>query len=131
MLHSEVYCDPMTYRIADPGSISPGPGPHPAASPFDKRISKALGLTAFEVYQVELPAHQHTVRHDHRADRVEDLYAFTAGTGWVVVDDEEIPIRQGLYIAVAIDAARHVRAGDDGLTFTAICGPRREPGNLP
>jgi hypothetical protein len=49
----------------------------------------------------------------------------------VVIGDEEIPVRQGLYIAVAIDAARHVRAGDDGLTFTAICGPRREPSNLP
>ena len=120
----------MNYRIADPGSISPGPGPHPAASPYDKRISEALGLTAFEVYQVELPAHQQTVRHDHRAGQVEDVYTLTAGTGWVVIDDEEIPVRQGLYVAVAIDAARHVRAGDDGLVFTAICGSRRERGNL-
>lgn len=131
MPHNQVYCDLVNYRIVDPGSISPGPGPHPAASPFDKRISEALGLTAFEVYQVELPAHQQTVRHDHRADQVEDVYAFSAGTGWVVIDDEEIPVRQGLYIAVAINAARHVRAGNDGLTFTAICGPRRQPGNLP
>ena len=105
MPRGQVYCDPMNYRVADPASISRGPGPHPAASPFDKRISETLGLTAFEVYQVELPAHQQTVRHDHRADQVEDVYAFTDGTGWVVIDDDEISVRPGLYIAVAIDAA--------------------------
>jgi hypothetical protein len=45
----------MSYSIADPADISAGPGPHPAASPFDKRIGEAPGVGAFEVYQVELP----------------------------------------------------------------------------
>ena len=40
----------MTYKIVDAASVQPGPGPHPAASPFDKRISEQLGVTAFEVY---------------------------------------------------------------------------------
>lgn len=115
----------MPYRIADPALIDAGPGPHPAASPFDKRVSEHLGLTAFEVYQVELPAQAHTVMHHHNDDDVEDLYVFTAGTGWVIVDDEQISVRPGHYVAVSLDALRQVRAGDDGLTFTAICAPSR------
>jgi conjugative relaxase-like TrwC/TraI family protein len=42
-------------KIVDATSVMAGPGPYPAASPFDKRISEHLGVTAFEVYQVELP----------------------------------------------------------------------------
>jgi uncharacterized cupin superfamily protein len=113
----------MSYSIVDPASILAGPGPHPAASPFDKRISEALGVRAFEVYQVELPPGESTVRHDHREDRVEDVYAITFGSGWVVVNDKRVPVSQGQYVAVTMDAARHCQAGSDGLVFTAICAP--------
>jgi quercetin dioxygenase-like cupin family protein len=105
--------------------MAAGPGPHPAASPFDKRVSEALGLTAFEVYQVELPAGGETVRHDHRADQVEDLYVILSGAGWVIVDGEPVPVRQGHYIAVSVESSRQVRAGDDGLVLTAICARPR------
>ena len=74
----------MPYRIVDPASLTAGPGPHPAASPFDKRVSESLGVTAFEIYQVELPPKQETVRHNHIDDGVEDLYIFLNGTGWVI-----------------------------------------------
>jgi uncharacterized cupin superfamily protein len=113
----------MSYSIIDPASVPAGPGPHPAASPFDKRISEALGIRAFEVYQVELPPGESTVRHDHREDQVEDVYAITSGRGWVIVNDERVAVRRGQYVAVTLDAARHVQAGDDGLVFTAICAP--------
>jgi quercetin dioxygenase-like cupin family protein len=113
----------MGYRVVDPASIPLGPGPHPAASPFDKRISEALDVRAFEIYQVALPPGESTVRHDHRHDRVEDVYAFTSGSGWVSVDDERIPVRAGQYLAVTLDAARQVSAGENGLVFTAICAP--------
>src|SRR5699024_2321741 len=63
----------MAYRIVDPATVAATPGPHPAASPFDKRVSEALGINAFEVYTVELPPDAETVRHDHRDDLVEDL----------------------------------------------------------
>jgi mannose-6-phosphate isomerase-like protein (cupin superfamily) len=116
---------PVSYRIVDPASVPAGPGPHPAASPFDKRISDTLGVTGFEIYQVELPAWQETVLHDHREDQLEDVYSFTSGSGWVIVDDEQVPVRSGQYIAVSVDAARKVQAGDAGLVFTAICAPFR------
>jgi hypothetical protein len=45
----------VTYTIVDAASIEPTPGPHPAASLYDKGVGEALGVSAFEIYQVELP----------------------------------------------------------------------------
>lgn len=112
----------VPYRIVDSAAITPGRGPHPAASPFDKLISQPLGVTAFEVYQVELPPDGETVRHHHVDDQVEDVYAFLRGGGWVIVDDQEVPVTPGEFIAVAIESRRMVRAGDEGLDFIALCG---------
>jgi hypothetical protein len=50
------------------------PGPHPAASPYDKGVGAALGVHAFGVYQVELPPGAETVQHDHLGDGAEDVY---------------------------------------------------------
>lgn len=112
---------PVTYQIVDPTSITAGPGPHPAASPFDKRISEQLGVSAFEIYQVELPPGAETVRHDHLDDRVEDVYAILRGDGWVIVDDEPVPVEPGQFLAVTMESARKVRAGEAGLEFIALC----------
>lgn len=112
----------MAYTIVDPSSVTAAPGPHPAASPFDKRVSEALGISAFEVYQVELPPEAETVRHDHLDDGVEDLYFVVSGGGWVLVDDEQVPLRPGIFVAVTVESTRRVRAGSNGLTFVALCG---------
>jgi len=85
----------VTYQVVDPNAITAGRGPHPAASPFDKRISEQLGVSAFEVYQVELPPGAETVRHNHLIDRVEDVYAILRGEGWVIVDDESVAVCSG------------------------------------
>ena len=45
------------------------------------------------------------------------------GTGTVVVDEEEVPVGPGQFIAVTPDSTRHVRAGDSGLVFIAVCAP--------
>jgi hypothetical protein len=113
----------VPYRIVDPASLAAGPGPHPAASPFDKRVSESLGVTAFEVYQVELPPKQETVRHSHVDDGVEDLYIFLSGTGWEIVDEDEVPVGSR---EVRCNLDRVSPAGarrDDGLVFVALCAP--------
>lgn len=115
----------VAYQIVDSARMTAERGPHPAASPFDKRVSQKLGVSAFEVYQVELPPGAETVRHTHLADQVEDVYAFIRGEGWVVVDDEHVPVRPGQFVAVTVESARQVRAGDDGLAFIALCAPPR------
>lgn len=111
----------MTYTRIDGANVQPAPGPHPAASPFDKSVGQALGVRAFGVYQVELPPGAETVRHDHADDRAEDVYAVVRGTGVVVVDDDEVPIGPEQFIAVTPESTRHVRAGDGGLVFIAVC----------
>lgn len=112
----------MAYRIVDPAELTSGRGPHPAGSPYDKHVSKSLGLNAFEVYRVELPPGAATTPHDHVQDQVEDVYAFLRGSGWVMVDDEPVAVEPSLFVAVDLESSRFVRAGDDGLDFIAICG---------
>ncbi len=97
------------------------PGPHPAAIPYDKGVGQALGVRAFGIYQVELPPGAETVRHDHLDDGAEDVYAVLDGTGTVVVDGQDVVVRPGQFVAVTAESARHVRAGDDGLVFIAVC----------
>ena len=43
----------------------------------------------------------------------------------MVVDDEEIPVRPGLFIAVTVESSRQLRAGSDGLSFVAMCAEPR------
>jgi len=82
----------MSFSIVDPSTITAGRGPHPAASPFDKRISEHLGVTPFEVYQVELPPGVSTEPHTHHDDQGEDVYAVIRGDGWLVIDNKHVPI---------------------------------------
>jgi mannose-6-phosphate isomerase-like protein (cupin superfamily) len=49
------------------------------------------------------------------------VYAVVRGAGTVVVDGEKVPVGSGQFIAVAADSARHIRAGDSGLIFSAVC----------
>ncbi len=111
----------MNYTRVDASEIDPTPGPHPAASPYDKDLGRALGARAFGIYQVELPPGAETVRHNHSDDGAEDVYAVVQGTGTVVVDGRGVPVRPGQFVAVTPESERHVRAGDSGLTFIAVC----------
>jgi uncharacterized cupin superfamily protein len=111
----------VPYQIVDQGDLTVGRGPHPAASPFEKRVGEAIGISAFGLYQIDLPAGEETVAHDHRDDGAEDAYAIVDGNGWVVVDGEETPVAPGQFIGVAVESVRHLRAGPGGMTFIAVC----------
>src|ERR1700761_6792983 len=113
----------MSFRLRNASEVTPGPGSHPAASEFDKGIGDALGITAFGLYQVELPGGAQTVDHDHRADRAQDAYAVLRGSGAVIVDGEATRVGPGDFIAVTPDSRRHVRADAGGLVFIAVCAP--------
>jgi len=111
----------VSYTTVDAASLSVAPGPHPAASAYDKGVGEALGIHAFGIYQVELPPGAETVRHDHLDDGAEDVYAVVHGTGTIMIDGEQLPVRPGQFIAVTPDSARYLRAGDGGLVFIAVC----------
>jgi mannose-6-phosphate isomerase-like protein (cupin superfamily) len=111
----------LAYTVVDAAALAAAPGPHPAASAYDKGVGAALGVRGFGLYQVELPAGGQTVSHDHADDGAEDVYAVLQGSGVVVVDGEEVEIGPGQFVAVTPESTRHVRAGEHGLTFIAIC----------
>jgi uncharacterized cupin superfamily protein len=113
----------VAYHHLHARDLEATPGPHPAASRYDKGVGQALGIRAFGLYQVELPAGQETVRHNHLDDGAEDAYAVVQGDGVVVVDDREVAVRPGDFIAVTPESDRYVRASDSGLVFIAICAP--------
>jgi uncharacterized cupin superfamily protein len=109
----------MGFRVVRIGDVAAEAGPHPAASPYDKAVD--LGLRDFAVYQVELPPGAASRSHDHADDGVEDMYAVIAGSGVVVVDGEAVAVEPGMFVAVDAEATRHVRAGEDGLVYIAVC----------
>jgi uncharacterized cupin superfamily protein len=111
----------MAYRTVDAAAIAAGPGPHPAASVYDKDVGAALGVRAFGVYQVELPPGAETVAHDHAEDGACDVYAAIGGSGVVIVDGDEVALAPGTFVAATPASTRQVRAGPDGLVFIAIC----------
>ena len=111
----------ITLRNAS--QVKTGPGSRPAASEFDKCVGDELGIRTFGLYQVELPAAAQTVCHDHTADGAEDASAVLHGSGVVVVDDREVPVGPGDFIAVTPGSTRYFRAGADGLIFIAMCAP--------
>jgi len=101
----------MSFTLRNASQVEPGPGSHPAASRFDKCVGDELGIQTFGLYQVELPAAAETVCHDHTDDGAEDAYAVLHGSGVVVVDDREVPVGPGDFIAVTPDSTRYVPAG--------------------
>ena len=111
----------MGYRVVDAAEVAAAPGPHPAASAYDKGVGAALGVERFGLYQVELPPGAETVAHDHAADGAEDVYTVLRGSGVVLVDGAEVAVRPGMFVAVDRDSTRQVRAGPDGLVFIAVC----------
>ena len=113
----------MSFTLRNASQVKTGPGSHPAASEFDKCVGDELGIRAFGLYQVELPPAAETVCHDHTDDGAEDAYAILRGSGVVVVDDREVPVSLGDFIAVTPESTRYVRAGTEGLIFIAKCAP--------
>lgn len=111
----------MSHIVIHDTDVPAGRGPHPAASPFDKRMSEILNVQSFEIYKVELPRGATTKPHDHLDDGVEDAYAIVRGGGWIVTDGEEIPVGAGHFVAVTKESTRFIRAGDDGCDLIAVC----------
>ena len=101
----------MGYRAVDAAELAAAPGPHPAASAYDKGVGAALGVQRFGIYQVELPPGAETVAHDHAEDGAEDVYAVIRGSGSVLVDDEEVPVRPGLGPGPLTDVSGAPRGG--------------------
>ena len=112
----------MSYSVTHVDDVPAERGRHPAASPYDRRVSERLGLTSFAIYQVDVPPGASTEAHDHVHDGVDDAYAVIRGGGWLVVDGQEVPVGVGHFVAITKESNRSIRAGAGGCVLIAVCG---------
>ncbi len=107
----------MAYKIVNASDVE-------AMNGVFRPMRSALGVSAFGVNQLELPAGASGPEHDHSADGQEEVYVITGGGGTIRVDGEDAELRPGHYVYVSPDARRQMIAGDQGLTWVGIgCAP--------
>jgi quercetin dioxygenase-like cupin family protein len=83
-------------------------------------LSAPLGVGAFRVNRLELPAGGEGPEHDHTGDGQEEVYAVVGGGGTLRVDGEEIALRPGQFVFCSPGARRQMIAGDEGLVWIGI-----------
>src|SRR5712692_6781457 len=100
----------MTHTVVHAGDVESPNG-------VFRGLSAPLGVAAFRVNRLELPAGAEGPEHDHTGDGQEEVYAIVDGSGTLRVDGEEIPLRPGHFIFCSPDARRQMMAGDQGLVW--------------
>jgi uncharacterized cupin superfamily protein len=99
---------------------------------FAKLVREGLGITAFGVQVMDLPADYSTKSHDEGDSGQEELYLGMRGSGAVVIDDEDqrLPLDAGHAVRVSPGVPRTLTSGPDGLRVLcvgAVPGAAYEP----
>ena len=89
---------------------------------FMQMVRDGLGLTAFGVNIMNLPADYTTRSHDESRSGQEELYVRLDGAGWVVLDDsgERLALDADHLAAVGPGTARSLSSGPDGLRVLCV-----------
>lgn len=103
----------MAFHVVDAAEIEAHHG-------VFRGLSGPLGVAAFRVNRLELPAGAEGPPHDHSGDGQEEVYAVIEGSGTLVADGEEVPLRAGQFVFCSPDVTRQMRAGADGLVWIGI-----------
>ncbi len=88
-----------------------------------RKVRAALGVTAFGVNEIRLPAGAQGREHDEADYDEEEVYVGLEGSGTFTVDGEDVSFGAGDYLRVDPGSTRVIVAGDDGLRFLAIGAP--------
>src|ERR1700730_14323444 len=80
------------------------------------RVRAELGISAFGVQVVDLPANSGELspEHDHRHDGQAELYVLLAGSAELALPDRTLPLDRETYVRIAPETRRRVRSGPDG-----------------
>jgi uncharacterized cupin superfamily protein len=107
----------MGYKMCDAAEVEPVNG-------VFRPIRRALGLTAFGINQEDFPPNADGYPdHDHSEDGQEEVFYVLEGSGTIVVDGEDVELKEGRYIWVEAASKRKILPGDDGLKLIAVGSP--------
>ena len=93
------------------------------ATDWDERrkpIASALGAQAIRLNRFDNAPAQAGKEHDERDTGQEEIYIAVGGNGVILVDGEEVELRQGRFVLVSPEATRQVLAGDEGLAYVVV-----------
>jgi quercetin dioxygenase-like cupin family protein len=108
----------VAYKVVDAAEVE---GAHGGGF---RGLREPLGVTAFGVNQLELPANAEGFEHDHTADGQEEVYVIIRGSGTLRAGDAETELRPGHYVFCSPEQKRQLVAGADGLAWIGIgCQP--------
>jgi quercetin dioxygenase-like cupin family protein len=85
-------------------------------------VRAGLGITAFGVQVLDVPAGVSTPEHDETSTGQEELYVTMSGSGTVVVEGERFPLDPEHVTRVAPGAQRHLEGGPDGARVLCVGG---------
>jgi quercetin dioxygenase-like cupin family protein len=108
----------MSYEIVDAAGVE-------AVNGAFKPLRPPLGVSAFGINEIELPADAEGPEHDHGEDGQEEVYAIVRGGGKIRVEGDERDLHAGQYVYLAPGTTRQMVAGPEGLAWIGV---GRQPG---
>jgi Cupin domain len=78
------------------------------------KIRRALGVTAFGINEVRLPAGARGVEHDEQETGHDEVYVVVDGSGVFRIDDDQVPVTNGDYLRVDATSTRRSPPGIRG-----------------
>ena len=96
------------------------------------KVRAELGATAFGVQVIQMPPDiTQYPEHDHAESGQEEVFGVIAGSGKLVVGDEEVALAPDVYVRVGPNERRKIISGSDGLKLIAIGGTPGKPYDIP
>ena len=87
-----------------------------------KLARSGMGVTAFGVQVMDLPPDYTTQSHDEADSGQQELYVGLRGAGWVLTDEQRLPIGEGMLIRIDAGVGRRLASGPDGVRILCVGG---------
>ena len=87
-----------------------------------KLARSGMGVTAFGVQVMDLPPDYTTQSHDESGSGQQELYVGLRGAGWVLTDEQRLPIGEGMLIRIDAGVGRRLASGPDGVRIMCVGG---------
>jgi hypothetical protein len=85
-----------------------------------KLVARELGAGAIKLNRFDNEPDQPGKAHDERESGQEEIYIPVAGSGHIVIDDDEVALEPGIFVLVEPESTRQVVAGPTGLSYVIV-----------